>query len=75
MTRDRAELKPTIWIGKRGITPAVLEEIVQQLRAREIVKIRFLRNAPMETESLEKETGGRIVLSRGRIVIIEARRR
>ncbi len=39
-------LKPTVHIGKEGVTPAVLDAIRQTFKANELVKVRVLENAP-----------------------------
>lgn len=49
-------LKPTAQIGKEGVTAAFLEEIENQLRARELVKITILENAGLDA----KETANAI---------------
>lgn len=33
-------LKPTVWLGQQGLTPAVLAEIDQALEAHELIKIK-----------------------------------
>ncbi len=42
------ELKATVQVGKKGITPELIEEIRAQLKKRKIVKIKFLKNAERE---------------------------
>jgi len=37
--------KPTIWIGKSGVSQESLKEIEKQLDKREMVKIRILKSA------------------------------
>ena len=43
LTKARA-LKPILWIGKNGITDAVVEELKKLLKKKGIIKIKFLRN-------------------------------
>ena len=50
------QLKPTTQIGKEGITEAFLEQLDDQLRARELVKVTILENAGLEA----KETANAI---------------
>ncbi|MDD1684795.1 MAG: YhbY family RNA-binding protein, partial [Methanoregula sp.] len=37
------DLKPTVWIGKQGCTPAMIDEIVSQLKKRRIIKVKWLQ--------------------------------
>jgi len=60
-------LKPTIRIGKKGVTDEQLKEILKQLEARETVKIKVLRSA-LANETVENiakrisaETGSKII--------------
>lgn len=45
--------KPTIWIGKNGITPETLKEIEKQLEKNEMVKVKILKNALQEAKAKE----------------------
>ena len=67
-------LKPTVWIGKKGCTTEAVAEIRRQLEARKPVKVRFLRGAEMDPESLAAETGGEILGVRGRTIVIVRKR-
>ena len=67
-------LKPTVWIGKKGCTPEAISEIRRQLEGRKPVKVRFLRGAGMDPESLAAETGGEILGVRGRTLVIVRKR-
>ena len=60
-------MKPTIRIGKKGVTDEQLKEILKQLEARETVKIKVLRSA-LANETVENiakristETGSKII--------------
>ena len=73
--------KPTIWIGKDGLTPQLSSEIEKQLNKNKMLKVRIL------TSSLQKETakaiaakaaedaGAALVEVRGHVFIIYRRRR
>jgi len=37
--------KPTIWVGKDGLTPQLLGEIENQLEKKEMLKIKILKSA------------------------------
>ncbi|MCH1541225.1 MAG: YhbY family RNA-binding protein [Candidatus Poseidonia sp.] len=70
------ELKPSVRIGKSGITPTVLGEINNQLRSRNIVKIKankglFERGQRSELWGfLSSETQSVLVLQRGNIGVL-----
>jgi RNA-binding protein len=51
----------TVWVGKSGIE-AVTEELTEQLKERELVKIKFLRAARggTSTETLAEELAERV---------------
>jgi RNA-binding protein len=68
------ELKPTVWIGKRGVTDEAVEEIAHQLEERKVVKIRWLHSADVDPEALAARTGSEVVDCRGRTVVLAARR-
>jgi RNA-binding protein len=65
-----ANLKPTVWIGKKGCTDVVCEEIRRQIKTRKILKIRFLRSAEMDPEALAIQTGTVLGQVRGRTVTL-----
>ncbi len=64
------DLKPTVWVGKKGCTAVVCEEIRSQIRVRKAVKVRFLRSAEMDVETLASQTETTIGQVRGRTVIL-----
>jgi len=43
--RKLSEEKPTIWVGKNGVSEELVEEIEKQLKKREMVKIKILKSA------------------------------
>jgi len=43
--------KPTIWIGKSGVSEELLKEIEKQLDNKEMVKIKILKGALEENEA------------------------
>jgi len=67
-------LKPTIWVGKHGVTPEVAGEIRAQLEVREMIKIKWLKNAPMDPLAVVEGTGGVVVTTRGRTMVIAKKR-
>jgi RNA-binding protein len=64
------ELKPTVWIGKKGCTEVVCEEIRRQINTRKLIKIRFLRSAEMDPQALAAQTGTILGQVRGRTAIL-----
>jgi len=62
-----AQLKPTVHIGKRGLTDSQIKEIMKQLEARRRVKVKVLRSALGESavediaQRVAQETGSKIV--------------
>ncbi len=43
--RELSAEKPTIWIGKEGAAPQILNEVSRQLDQREMVKVKILKSA------------------------------
>ncbi|HIJ06082.1 MAG TPA: RNA-binding protein [Methanocalculus sp.] len=67
-------LKPTIWVGKHGVTPEVAGEIRAQLEVRDMIKIKWLKNTPMDPLAVVNGTGGVVVATRGRTMVIARKR-
>lgn len=49
--RELSAEKPTIWVGKEGATPKIVNEVSRQLEKREMVKVRILKSALREEEA------------------------
>jgi RNA-binding protein len=45
MKRELSLEKPTLWVGKEGASPQMINEISRQLERRKIVKVRILTSA------------------------------
>ena len=59
--RGRAHaLKPTVLIGKEGVTDTVLAEIERTAASAELIKIRVLRNAPVDAAAAEAALSPRL---------------
>jgi len=67
-------LKPTIWIGKKGLSEEAIVEIQRQLEAGKPVKVRFLRGVDMDPGDLADRSGGKLLGIRGRTVVLEKSR-
>jgi RNA-binding protein len=72
---------PTIWMGKKGITQEVIEEVSKQLDQNEVVKVRMLKSA-LQTGKRDtlahltaEKTGAELIEVRGNTFIIYRRRR
>ena len=76
------EEKPTIWVGKDGLTPQVQAEVEKQLQKTKMVKIRILPSAlqgdvtakVIATKAAE-ETDSALVEVRGHVFILYRRRK
>ncbi|NHN40030.1 YhbY family RNA-binding protein [Halorubellus sp. JP-L1] len=70
LRKEAHDLDVTVWVGKAGIE-AVIDELNDQLAARNLVKVKFLRAARggTSTEELAEElaevTGSDVVETRG----------
>ena len=42
-------MDPTIWIGKEGASEALMKQVVNQLKSRELVKVKIQKSALSET--------------------------
>ena len=71
-----AELKPTVFIGKNGITEPVISEVKQQLNARKVIKVKVLRSAKEEmdrkgiAEGVADSSGANLVELRGNTFVL-----
>ena len=69
------DIKPTVWIGKRGITNVMIDEIRRQLKDRKIVKVRWLRNTEVDPEKVAVSTDAVLLEVRVRTRVLAERRR
>jgi RNA-binding protein len=72
--RIGADLKPTIHVGKDGITDSLIEEVKLQVKTRKVVKIRMLPASGDEKDVIAKEiserSGAILVDVRGSIILL-----
>jgi RNA-binding protein len=73
--------KPTIWIGKEGLTPQISNEIEKQLDKHKMLKVKILRSA-LQTETAKiiaseaaEQAGAALVEVRGHVFILYRRHR
>lgn len=69
------DLDANVRIGKKGITTSIVEEIDRQLENDDLVKVKVLRNNPLqdidETKKiLEDLTQGRVIEIRGSTILL-----
>jgi len=72
--------KPTIWVGKDGLTPSLSREIENQLGKQKMVKIRILPSALQQENTAQaiavkaaEQTGAALVEVRGHVFILYRR--
>ena len=68
------DLKPTVWIGKQGCTETMIHEIVEQLKKRKMIKVKWLQNIEVDPESVALQARARIVEVRGRTMVLEEKK-
>jgi len=59
-------LKPTVHVGKDGVTETLIEEIIKQVKGRKVVKVRLLPSVDEDHEEVANE-----LASRSNSVLIE----
>jgi len=69
------DLKPTVWIGKQGCTETMIEEIVEQLKKRKMIKVKWLQNAQIDPEIVAAQAHAKLVEVRGRTMVLEEKRK
>ena len=69
------DLKPTVWIGKQGCTETMIGEIMEQLRKRKKIKVKWLQNVEIDPESVALQARARLVEVRGRTMVLEEKKK
>jgi RNA-binding protein len=69
------ELKPTVWIGKQGLTSTIVAEVISQLKTRKIIKIKWLKDTEIIPAEMARQTGARLIEVRGRTIVLESLRK
>ncbi len=74
LVKRGSEIKPTIHVGKDGITDSLVEEVQRQIEGRGIVKVRVLPAAGLDKERVGMElsisTGATLVETRGFTILL-----
>jgi len=71
--------KPTVWVGKDGLTPQLSSEIENQLEKKKMLKIKILRsalqqdNAQTIASKAAEQAGASLVEVRGHVFILYRR--
>lgn len=73
--RARAQrLKPTVHVGKEGVTPWVADEILRQLKKKKLVKVRLLppqaQDRKAAARALAESTFSVLIEVRGNTVVL-----
>jgi RNA-binding protein len=69
------DLKPTVWIGKQGCTETMIDEIVEQLKKRKMIKVKWLQNVEIDPEAVALQAQAGLVDVRGRTMVLEEKKR
>lgn len=64
------ELKPTIWVGKQGITDTIVSEIRCQIKVRKVLKIKWLACVDLDPKSVAETSGTKLLQVRGRTMVL-----
>jgi len=70
------ELKPTVIIGKQGVSESVIFEVKEQLKNQKVIKVKILKSAREEmdrkeiAENVANSTGAKLVELRGNTFIL-----
>lgn len=64
------DLKPTIWVGRQGVTVTIIEEIRCQVKVRKIVKLKWLESTDLDPEKVAEESGTILLQVRGRTMVL-----
>jgi len=79
--RELSAEKPTIWVGKEGATPRIVNEISRQLEKREMVKVKILKSALKDEEAkivaskIAEQTESALIEVRGHTLLLYKRRK
>jgi len=73
--RSMQDLKPTVWIGKQGCTETMIDEIVEQLRKRKMIKVKWLQNTQIDPETVAAQAHATLVEVRGRTMVLEEKKK
>ncbi|MDX8549413.1 YhbY family RNA-binding protein [Methanospirillum sp. J.3.6.1-F.2.7.3] len=64
------DLKPTIWVGKQGITDTIIDEIKGQVKVRKVIKVKWLASVDVDPISVATESKTKLLQVRGRTMVL-----
>ena len=64
------DLKPTIWVGKQGMSDTILDEIKNQIKVRKVIKIKWLSSVEIDPESIATQSRTKLLQVRGRTMVL-----
>jgi len=68
------QLRPTVYVGKEGITQSVVFELDKQLKKNRLVKVKLLASVEGDreevAEQLVRDSGSTLIEIRGRTVVL-----
>ena len=73
--------KPTVWVGKAGVSEGLIEEISRQLDARRAIKVKVQRSVLAErtvedvAAEVAEKTGAELIEVRGHTFVLYRRKR
>jgi RNA-binding protein len=79
--RELSVEKPTVWVGKEGATPHIVNEVSRQLEKREIVKAKILRSALKDDDAksvaskIAQQTNSSLIEVRGHTFLLYRHRK
>ena len=73
--RSMQDLKPTVWIGKQGCTETMIDEIVEQLKKRTMIKVKWLQNTQIDPEDVATQARAMLVEVRGRTMVLQEKKK
>jgi RNA-binding protein len=73
--RSMQDLKPTVWIGKQGCTETMIDEIVEQLRKRSMIKVKWLQSVEIDPENVASRAHATLIEVRGRTMVLEEKKK
>ncbi|HLC95853.1 MAG TPA: YhbY family RNA-binding protein [Candidatus Nanoarchaeia archaeon] len=76
MRKRASQLEPSVWIGKNGLTGAVLNEIKVALEKKECIKVKILKGALEHSKrqeiahSIVEQSGSQLVQLVGNVIVL-----
>ncbi len=64
------DLKPTIWIGRSGISENIVNEIKNQVKLRKAIKVKWLQSAEVNPDEIAEITKTALLQVRGHTFIL-----